>query len=1328
TGTLDVFVDSVDNTNDTVDLSGTTEDVAPGNSVTITITDADGTVVNTSAIVANNGSYSVSGVDVSTLIGGTFTVSASATDRNGNAVSDSETGTLNGTVSDLTLTIVDADNTDGIIDLSGTTTDVVPGATVTITITDADGTVVNTSAIVANDGSYSVTGVDVSSLVDGSVTVNASAIDQNGDPVSDSGSSILDATTGTLDVSVDSVDNTNDTVELSGTTEDVAPGNSVTITITDADGTVVNTSAIVANNGSYSVSGVDVSTLIGGTFTVNASATDRNGDPVSDTTAGTLEIENAPDALADTYKALEIDGLFGEYYAYQQGSDADGDNLSSLAQVESFVNANNPDATFVGTNVDYGSVSGNLGNDGRLQTFLGSDASSLSNDPENSSDGIIRLTGELELAPGTYQFQVRADDGYRIEVNGETVAISDRNQGATTRTGTEFTLTGDGPHTVEVIYWDQGGKAELGIDLRPADGTYEVFGSSHASYTGENPALIVDVNESLSIAPSVLLANDSDADGDPLTIQSVQNPANGTVSIDASGNVVFTPDAGFTGEGSFTYTVSDGNGGTDSATVTVAVNPVAGTTNINVQASDTAVTEDDASNNTASGTVSVSNADGSEGAVNSSTANHGSVNVDANGNWTYSLDNTSTAVQALKAGETLTDTITFTSNDGTNTSQDITITGTNDTPTASNVDLGSMTEDTGSFLITEAMLADGITEVDSSEAVSAQNLSLTTGNGSLVDNSDGTWTFTPDADWDGQVHLAYDYTSGAETGSNTASMTVIADADTPELTLTSETVSPIDGSPEASLPVSTGLLLNIYEDLNNGDRDASTQEPAIGTNTPTESNRVIDGFGTTKEQSSGSFSNDGSTIEVSTGNTVSVTGLIYLEAGHSYQFQGYRDDSLRIELGGKTLISTTGNSWGNYGADASAATGSPLEGDSFEPTESGFYTLEVYANNVSGPGQLSLNLSVDGQQPQELNAENFNIYSSVSDLVAVGGQFGDFNPGTDNPDGGYFPLTINSGVKDTYIEIANIAAAVTDTDGSESITALRIGNIPAGAVLTDGENSFTANLGLIPVVDVLSWDLNNIQILPPTGFTGSIDLTVTATSEEASNADQASASQTLTVHVQELSELLGTIDPDLIGTDTSIHGTSGNDTITATNGDDIILAGAGDDTVNALDGVNSIDGGAGNDTITDGAGTSVINGGLGNDTLIGGAGSDVLTGGFGADVFRWELGDENDADLPRDVVTDFTIDSTNGFTGTGDGDQLALDDLLQGATEATVTDFLMAQEENGDTVLYMNKDGALADTVDNAQQSIVLSGVSMDGQTSEQFIDSLVNSGHIKVE
>ncbi|HJT97845.1 MAG TPA: Ig-like domain-containing protein, partial [Rhodanobacteraceae bacterium] len=66
------------------------------------------------------------------------------------------------------------------------------------------------------------------------------------------------------------------------------------------------------------------------------------------------------------------------------------------------------------------------------------------------------------------------------------------------------------------------------------------------------------------------LANDSDPDGDPLTIASVAAPAHGTASI-AGASINYTPAAGFTGTDTFRYTIADGHGGTASADVSVTV-------------------------------------------------------------------------------------------------------------------------------------------------------------------------------------------------------------------------------------------------------------------------------------------------------------------------------------------------------------------------------------------------------------------------------------------------------------------------------------------------------------------------------------------------------------------------------------------------------------------------------------------------------------------------------------------------------------------------------------------------------------------------------------
>jgi hypothetical protein len=69
-----------------------------------------------------------------------------------------------------------------------------------------------------------------------------------------------------------------------------------------------------------------------------------------------------------------------------------------------------------------------------------------------------------------------------------------------------------------------------------------------------------------------VLSNDTDQDGDRLSVTNVSDPPHGSVTNNGT-SVTYTPDGGYTGTDTFTYTISDGNGGSDTARVTVEVVP-----------------------------------------------------------------------------------------------------------------------------------------------------------------------------------------------------------------------------------------------------------------------------------------------------------------------------------------------------------------------------------------------------------------------------------------------------------------------------------------------------------------------------------------------------------------------------------------------------------------------------------------------------------------------------------------------------------------------------------------------------------------------------------
>src|SRR5207248_2173639 len=87
-------------------------------------------------------------------------------------------------------------------------------------------------------------------------------------------------------------------------------------------------------------------------------------------------------------------------------------------------------------------------------------------------------------------------------------------------------------------------------------------------------AYATDEDTPLTVAAPGVLGNDSDVDGDPLSAVLVDEPAHGTVVINANGTLTYTPAPNYNGSDAFTYMVSDGNGGSDTATVLVNIRPV----------------------------------------------------------------------------------------------------------------------------------------------------------------------------------------------------------------------------------------------------------------------------------------------------------------------------------------------------------------------------------------------------------------------------------------------------------------------------------------------------------------------------------------------------------------------------------------------------------------------------------------------------------------------------------------------------------------------------------------------------------------------------------
>ncbi|AZE75948.1 retention module-containing protein [Pseudomonas synxantha] len=290
--------------------------------------------------------------------------------------------------------------------------------------------------------------------------------------------------------------------------------------------------------------------------------------------------------------------------------------------------------------------------------------------------------------------------------------------------------------------------------------------------------------------------------------------------------------------------------------------------------------------------------------------------------------------------------------------------------------------------------------------------------------------------------------------------------------------------------------------------------------------KAIDNAGT--PNSTSVVTNVESVDNVNAGSGSKISGLIYMEAGKNYTFSGIADDSVVVNVGGKDIAS------GLWGTNSGKFSGS------FTPSVSGYYSLEIYQANQAGPGSFDVNLSVNGGAVQNLSTSTVPLYTGITDLTNAGVTVSDLHGS--NGDGYYVGYKLNEGQENGTVKLSKVTTALTDTDGSETLS-VKISGIPAGSVLTDASgHTFTASKAT-GEVNVTGWDLGTLTIKPPTYYSGQFNLTVTSTSTESIGGSATTTAQLpVTVHP-------ATYNP--------VTGTSGSDTINGTDGNDIVVADVG---------------------------------------------------------------------------------------------------------------------------------------------------------------------------
>ncbi|ELP30330.1 protein containing Cadherin domain protein [Rhodopirellula baltica SWK14] len=282
--------------------------------------------------------------------------------------------------------------------------------------------------------------------------------------------------------------------------------------------------------------------------------------------------------------------------------------------------------------------------------------------------------------------------------------------------------------------------------------------------TGENDAPVaaddsVIVNQNSNVAFAVL-GNDSDIDGDSLIVNEVNGTpiadgaagvavSDGTVDFDLAGSFTFTPTPGFSGTTSFDYTVSDGNGGMDTATVSIAVIGPGAANNPPVAEDDTYGTLEDIAVNgnvldgTGSGGTADSDLDGDPLlAILLSAPTNGSVSLLGDGSFTY----TPTA-----NFEGPTDSFTYRVVDGQGGSDDglvtVNVTPVNDLPVLGDASFG---------IAEDASIADPIGQVTATDVDGTiASYSITAGNTGSAFAIDGSGNITVNGPLDFETASTY---------------------------------------------------------------------------------------------------------------------------------------------------------------------------------------------------------------------------------------------------------------------------------------------------------------------------------------------------------------------------------------------------------------------------------------------------------------------------------------------------------------------------------------------------------------------------------------------
>ena len=614
------------------------------------------------------------------------------------------------------------------------------------------------------------------------------------------------------------------------------------------------------------------------------------------------------------------------------------------------------------------------------------------------------------------------------------------------------------------------------------------------------------------------------------------------------------------------------------------------------------------------------------------------------------------------------------------------VTDVNDAPNAGDVTLTGA-EDTALVITEEQLLANS--SDDDNDDLSVTSVSGEGLPGSLTENEDGTWTFTPNTDWNGSLDLSFTVSDGFK--ENPATVTLEFD--------------PVNDGPVAEADTAQGTEnQTLTIDVLSNDTDVDSETLSV-------SNATITGEG------GGSVSvNDDGTLAFDPGSdfdSLAVGETAEVTISYDVSDGGGGTDT------GTVTVTITGTNDGPVALDrvtstdeensvSGQLTATDVDGDalSFSLAEEGgpaHGTVEIasdgsytYTPAEGFSGSDSFSYQVDDGNGGTTTA-TVSVTVNEVDGIQIGGDEADTLTGGEGAD------TIDGGGGDDVL---------TGSDGDDTLVGGDDNDIIDGGA---GNDSITGSAGDDTIdggddVDtaVMSGSYKDYTITKQDD--GSVDIAGPDGSDKLTNVETIQFAGDGTSLNVETGEVSGTEDADtIIGSEKgeTIRGLGGDDTIEGGEGDDIIDGGDGDDTfiaahgggddtydggegedtvtfesaengvnVNLAEGaatdatdvedigtdfltnIENVVGSSGNDHITGDAQVNALYTGAGDDVLEGGAGDDVLDGGEGSDTAVFS-GNSADYSLTANVDEDGNFDGTYTVSGQDGSDTISNIESLQ---------------------------------------------------------------------